>query len=109
MAGHIESWAASLVKTAMAKTGIEEREIARRSGVPEGTVSRIVSGGLQPTLPLLTQVLLGAGLEPRIRLEPFDDHDKILDARAAADPQRHAAAKRHLDEILRPGPPEANG
>jgi hypothetical protein len=43
---------------------------------------------MQPTLPLLYRLLAAADLEPRIRLEAYDDHDDVLDALAHRDPER---------------------
>ena len=37
---------------------------------------------MQPTLSMLYRILAAADLEPRIRLERYDDHDDILDALA---------------------------
>jgi transcriptional regulator with XRE-family HTH domain len=99
-AGDIERYAANLLKTARAQLGLTQQEVATRSGVAKSTVARIESATMQPSIPTLETILLALGLELRINLAPFDDHDKILDARAAADPVAHETNGHILDELL---------
>jgi hypothetical protein len=49
-------------------------------------VARIESHRQQPTLPLLARLFAAAGLELRTRLEEYDDHGDVLDARRAKAP-----------------------
>ncbi|MDT5232526.1 MAG: hypothetical protein QOI39_3026 [Mycobacterium sp.] len=51
--------------------------------MPQSTIARIESGARQPSLPVLARILAAVDLEPRIRLETYDDHDDVLDARDA--------------------------
>ncbi|SDC39441.1 helix-turn-helix domain-containing protein [Nocardioides lianchengensis] len=99
-ATHIERSAGSLVRLARAKVGLTQVELAERAHVPQSTISRIESGRTQPSLVLLGQLLAGAGLELRMTLAPFDDHDRVLDRRAAADPARQESAETALDAFL---------
>jgi hypothetical protein len=46
-------------------------------------VARIETYRQQPTLPLLGRLFAAAGLELRTRLEDYEDHDDVLDARRA--------------------------
>ncbi len=68
--------------------------------MPASTVNRIELGKEQPTIPFLSQLILATGLELRIGLQPFDDHDRVLDRRAAADPERQAEAEHTRDAFL---------
>lgn len=89
-AADTERVAGSLVKLARMKAGLSQRALAAAAGVPHSTVARIESGAMQPTLPLLYRVLAAADAEPRIRLEPYDDHDDVLDALAGRLPALQA-------------------
>lgn len=75
-----EHVAANLLKLARGQKGHTQRALAAAANVPHSTVARIESGAMQPTLPLLYRLLAAADLVPRIRLEPYDDHDDVLDA-----------------------------
>lgn len=55
--------ASLLLRTARRRAGLTQRELARRSGVPQPTVSRIESGRVSPTYDLLNRLLAGCGLE----------------------------------------------
>ena len=96
----IEQVAANLLKLARLRTGVSQRRLAAAAGVPQSTVARIESGAMQPTLPLLYRLLAAVDLEPRIRLEAYDDHNDVLDRLAARDPRRARAAARARDALL---------
>lgn len=95
-----ERVAGSLVKLARAQAGLSQRALAELAGVPHSTVARVESSAMQPTLPLLYRLLAGAGVEPRIRLEQYDDHDDVLDALTGRFPERQALAERARDATL---------
>lgn len=91
-----------------AKRGWTQRQLAEVARVPQSTIGRIESGAMQPTLPLLDRIIVSADLEVRTRLEPYDDHDDVLDsldARLSSD-QRAASdeAATHLVTALRTAP-----
>lgn len=89
---------ANLLKLARARARLTQREVATRAGVPQSMVARIESGNVQPSFPVLYRILvLGTGLEPRIRLEEFDDHDDVLDELAVIDVEGTRRA-RHAQE-----------
>lgn len=77
-----------------------QRQLAAAAQVPQSTVARIETGAMQPTLPVLYRVLAAAGLEPRIRLESYDDHDDVLDRLTELYPDRQEKAERTRDETL---------
>lgn len=92
-------WASSLLRQARLRSGLSQRQLSEAAGVPRSTVARVESGQMQPTLPMLERLVLAAGLEMRIRLEPYDDHDDVLDALASADPGRARAARSAADRL----------
>lgn len=82
--GHTERWAANLVRDARVRRGWSQRRLAAAAGVPASTVARIESSTRQPSLITLSRLLAAADLELRIRVDEYDDHDDVLDARRAA-------------------------
>lgn len=99
-ASDTETVAASLLKLARAQSGLSQRALAVAAGVPHSTVARIESGAMQPTVPVLYRILAGADLEPRIRLETYDDHDDVLDSLAAKFPKKQQCMQRSRVEML---------
>jgi transcriptional regulator with XRE-family HTH domain len=97
---NIDRAAANLVTLARAKTSLSQRALAAAAGVPQSTIARIESGSMQPTLPMLYKILAAADLEPRIRLDTYDDHDDVLDALAREFPERQMRAERSRDAAL---------
>ena len=95
-----EKVAASLLKLARIESSLSQRALAKSAAVPHSTVARIESGAMQPTLPLLYRILAAADLEPRIRLEAYDDHDDVLDALAARFPENQGQMEKARDETL---------
>src|ERR1700742_3295719 len=75
--------AGNLLRLARRRSGLSQRQLAAAAGVPQSTVARIETYRHQPTLPLLGRLFAAAGLELRTRLEDYDDHDDVLDARRA--------------------------
>jgi transcriptional regulator with XRE-family HTH domain len=55
--------AATMVKTARRRAGLTQRELARRSGVAQPTVSRIESGRMSPTFDTLSALAEAAGMQ----------------------------------------------
>lgn len=72
--------AANLLRLARAKAGVTQAQLAAMAGVPRSTVERIEAGTRQPSLPTLAKLFAAVDLDMRIRLEPYDDHDDVLDA-----------------------------
>lgn len=94
---HTEKWAGNLLRSARAKKGVSQARLAELAGVPRSTVERIEAGTRQPSLVTLSRLLAAVGLEMRIRLDDYDDHDDVLDANhaALAAEQRVVADARH--------------
>ncbi len=89
-----QSAAAGLVRLARARAGLTQRQLAERASVPQSVIARIESGARQPTIPTLERILAGAGVEVRYRLEPLEDHDRVLAAEhALRSPAEQGAAE----------------
>jgi uncharacterized protein len=64
---------ASLVlQQARARSGLTQRELGERSGVPQSVISAYESGHRQPSLPMLEKLVAGTGL--RIELDLTSRH-----------------------------------
>lgn len=85
-AGDSQQLAGNLLRLARMRRGLSQRQLADVAGVPQSTIARIETHRQQPTLPLLARLLAAADLELRTRLEDYDDHDDVLDARRAKTP-----------------------
>ncbi|NHN56819.1 helix-turn-helix transcriptional regulator [Calidifontibacter sp. DB0510] len=96
----IESLAGNLLRRARKARGLDLSEVAAAAQVPVETVAAIEDGEVQPSLPELLLILISIGKELRIRIEDFDDHDKVLDERAARFPERQRAMEEHRDRLL---------
>jgi transcriptional regulator with XRE-family HTH domain len=79
----MERLAGNLLRIARARTDMSQRELAEAARVPQSTIARIESGARQPSLPVLARILAAIDLELRIKLEPYDAHDDLLDAQGA--------------------------
>jgi transcriptional regulator with XRE-family HTH domain len=55
--------ARELLLTARRRSGLTQRELARRSGVPQPTISRIESAKMSPSLETLEPAILACGME----------------------------------------------
>ncbi len=78
-----ERLAGNLLRLARIERGWSQRQLALVAGVPSSTVGRIEAGLRQPSLVMLSRLLAAADLELRVRIEPYDDHDDVLDAMRA--------------------------
>lgn len=99
-AGHVRRVAGNLLKDARLRKGLTQQQVADAAGVPRSTIARIETGVMQPSIPTLDAILISIGLELRLRLDVFDDHDRVLDRLAAANPERQAQADAALDEFV---------
>jgi transcriptional regulator with XRE-family HTH domain len=58
-----------MLSMARRRAQLSQRELARRAGVPQPTISRIENGVVSPTLDTLTRLIRACGM----RLRPTDD------------------------------------
>ena len=79
-------WAALLTLSARQELRMTPARFATAAGVEEADVARIESGDLRPPLGQLRRMLTAAGIDLRVRLEVYDDHDDVLHLEALADP-----------------------
>jgi DNA-binding XRE family transcriptional regulator len=98
-AGNIRRAAANLITDAQIRTGHTTDQLATAAGVPLDTITAIEHSTHQPTLVELDTILIAIGLELRLRLDTFDDHDRTLDRLNAANPQRQADAETAVDDF----------
>jgi transcriptional regulator with XRE-family HTH domain len=75
----LRSTAASLLRLARMKAGLSQAALAARAGVPPTMISAYERDRRQPTLETLMRLLKAAGFELRLHLEPYDDHDDVLE------------------------------
>jgi len=92
-----ERLAGNLLRIARAKAGVTQAQLAELAGVPRSTVERIEAGTRQPSLMTLSNLLAAVDLEMRVRVDDYDDHDDVLDARrdAMTPEQREGTDRRH--------------
>jgi transcriptional regulator with XRE-family HTH domain len=60
--------AARILNMARRRAGLSQRELARRCGIPQPSISRIERGVVSPTVDTLERLLRACGME----LEPVD-------------------------------------
>jgi transcriptional regulator with XRE-family HTH domain len=68
----------SLILDARIRTGLTQRELARRAHTSASAINAYESGRRNPTVSKLQEILLAAGFDIRVRLEPHDSHDEVL-------------------------------
>jgi transcriptional regulator with XRE-family HTH domain len=99
-ARHVQRMAGNVLRLARLERGWSQRRLAEVAGVAHSTVARIESGAVQPSLPTLARLLAAADLELRLRVEPYDDHDDVLDRLTQRFPDRQAQADAVRDATL---------
>jgi transcriptional regulator with XRE-family HTH domain len=55
-----------MVRTARRRAGFTQRELSRRSGIPQPTISRIERGLISPTFDTLRPLIEAAGMEVQL-------------------------------------------
>lgn len=95
------SWAGNLIKLARLKSGLSQQELARRAATSQSTIAAYEAGRKQPTVPTLERIIKAAGLDLRIGLAPYDDHDDWVKRYEAALPKRVRQRARKQREELR--------
>lgn len=97
----MSSWAGNLIKLARHDARLSQRELARRAGTSQATLSAYEAGRKSPSLDTLARIVRAAGQDLRIQLAPYDDHDDWVRAYEANLPARVRLAlrKRELDLI----------
>ncbi len=76
--------AAGLLQLARLKSGLSQRALAERAGVPATMVSAYERDKRQPTVETLLRLLRAAGYDLRMHLTPAEEHDDVLAALESA-------------------------
>lgn len=88
------TWAGNLIKQARWEAGLSQRELARRAGTSQATLSAYEAGRKSPSLGTLARIVRAAGKDLRIRVVPYDDHDDVMAEYEASLPKRAVARYR---------------
>ena len=95
--------AAGLIRLARQKAGLTQAGLAERAGITQQVVSEYETGRKEPTLPSLRRLVIAAGYDLHMRLEPLDPHDESiqrflegLDPKVRADLE--AAQRRRVEQ-----------
>jgi transcriptional regulator with XRE-family HTH domain len=96
----IDTWAGNVLRVVRAKTGLTQRQLATKAGVPHSTIAKIESGVRQPTHPTMARILAAVDFSLSTHLIPYDDHDDVLweqeQRRSVAERARIKAAQERL-------------
>jgi len=79
-----------MLRMARRRAGVSQRELARLSGVPQPTISRIERGGMSPTLDTLEPLVRACGMDIEAVEHPGQGCDRTL----VAEMLRRTAAAR---------------
>ena len=101
----VPSSAAALLQLARIKSGLSQRELAERAGVPATMISAYERDKRQPTLETLLRLLRAAGFDLRMQLVPCDGHDSSLASlEGARSPRERARRDRQMEAWRRATP-----
>lgn len=64
-----------LIREARLRAGVPEAALAARLGVPESRLRAWEGRTESPTMEVVTRAVRACGLDLRVSLEPYDDHD----------------------------------
>jgi len=93
--------AAGLLLLARRKADLSQSQLAARAEVPATMISAYERGQRDPTVATLLRLLRAAGFELRLRLEPTDRHDEVLDALERARGPKERARRERMTEAWR--------
>ena len=68
----------SLLVEARLRAGLSQRELARRSGVPQAAISRIEHGRISPRVATLDRLLRTCRADARVVVRPGEGLDRTL-------------------------------
>ena len=74
----MSSWAGNLIRLARNDARLSQRELARRAGTSQATLSAYEAGRKAPSLDTLARIVRAAGQDLRIQVVPYDDHDDVM-------------------------------
>ena len=85
------TWAGNLIKLARLEARLSQRELARRAGTSQATLSAYEAGRKSPSFETLVRVIRAAGQDLRVQVVPYDDHDEVMAAYEASLPRSDLA------------------
>lgn len=99
----MSSWAGNLIRVARHDAGLSQRDLAKRAGTSQATLSAYEAGRKSPSLDTLARIVRAAGRDLRIHVVDHDDHDDWMRAYEARLPEeiRTARRERELELINR--------
>lgn len=95
------TWAGNLIKLARHDAGLSQRQLAKRAGTSQATLSAYEAGRKSPSLDTLARIVRAAGRDLRIQVVAYDDHDDLIRAYEASLPEATRAALRRERSRLR--------
>ncbi len=93
----MSTWAGNLIKLARHDAGLSQRELARRAGTSQATLSAYEVGRKSPSFDTLVRIIRATGQDLRVQLAPLDDHDQWVRSYEAGLPKKTRAARRKRD------------
>jgi transcriptional regulator with XRE-family HTH domain len=69
---------AAILRTARRRAGLTQRELARRAGVPQPTISRIEREVVSPSVDTITPLIEACGMELLVMDQPGEGLDRSL-------------------------------
>jgi transcriptional regulator with XRE-family HTH domain len=91
------SWAGNLIKQARLTAGLSQRELARRAGTSQATLSAYERGEKSPSVDTLARVVRSAGLDLRISIAEAETHDAWVTRYEEALPKRERERRNKRD------------
>jgi transcriptional regulator with XRE-family HTH domain len=92
-----------MLRMARRRAGLSQRELARRAGVPQATISRIENGVVSPTVDTLEPLIRACGMELEV-LEPAGggvDRSLLAERLRLSPVQRAASAAQAVEGLKR--------
>lgn len=94
-----------LLREARLRTGLTQRELARRAGTSQPAIARWESGEVVPSFERLRELIRACGLELTVGLANYDDsYDYFIEQRLLLDPEgrvRQALAEERVYDRIR--------
>lgn len=88
-----EGLGGKIIAVARRDADISQRELARRSGVPQSAISAYEKGLQEPAFGMVAFLVKAAGMQLRTRIVPDDGHDASLEREERSALRRRAAAE----------------
>lgn len=70
-----ENFSRHLIRIARRRSGLSQKELARRAATSQAAISAYESGRRSPSVATLSRILAAAGFDLRMRLADIDTHE----------------------------------